>query len=393
MIHELSVTNFKSLKNVSLKLGQRNVLVGPNLCGKSNLIQSLRLLCEMVRPGTGSYGLPNAVMTLGGFSEVSWKGSEPPGPISILVTGTGRPFTNFGGGAKWEYQITIVGGPAGVPRVQDESLWVESNGEHYTLIERVEGDRKFKNTDGHVISAVGNPDRTALEFEIPDWDGNELRKFLQSFQFFSLIPQLMRSPNQAAAADFLMEHGDNFSSWMMTLQTKHEESFQRIARVAKDAFPGLERVFTVPTQHGQVSVTSQERYLKKPVPLYQMSDGELAFVALLSLIFSPSELAAPLYCIEEPGNHLHPWVLSTLVEVLRQVQGEFPPEQCPQVVITTHSPYLVDQFSLDELIVLEKREGATIAVRPSDRSHLQDLFRSGEIGLGELFYSGALSRE
>jgi predicted ATPase len=122
-----------------------------------------------------------------------------------------------------------------------------------------------------------------------------------------------------------------------------------------------------------------------------MSDGELAFIALLSLIFSPPDLGAPLYCFEEPENHLHPRLLTTLVTVLKQVQEELPPEDRSQIVLATHSPYLVDKFSLDEVVVLEKREGATIVTRPSDKAHLRDLLNSEEIGLGELFYSGALN--
>ena len=203
----------------------------------------------------------------------------------------------------------------------------------------------------------------------------------------------MRIFNQSVATEFLQEHGGNLGSWLMTLQTKHGPSFERIVRVAKDAFPGLERLFTVPTQQGQVFLASQEKYLKRPVPVFGMSDGELAFIALLSLIFSPPELGAPLYCVEEPENHLHPRLLTTLVEVLKQVQGEFSPEERAQIVITTHSPYLIDKFSLDELIVLEKREGETVPIRPSDKVHLRDLLEKEEIGLGDLYYSGALSGE
>ena len=177
----------------------------------------------------------------------------------------------------------------------------------------------------------------------------------------------------------------------MTLQTKHGPAFERMARVAKDAFPGLERLFTVPTQQGQVFLASQEKHLKGPISVFQMSDGELAFIALLSLIFSPPELASALYCVEEPENHLHPRLLDTLVEVLKQVQEELSPENRSQILITTHSPYLIDKFSLDELIVLEKREGATILTRPCDKSHLRDLLQKEEVGLGELYYSGALS--
>lgn len=177
----------------------------------------------------------------------------------------------------------------------------------------------------------------------------------------------------------------------MTLQTKYGPSFDRIARVAKDAFPGLERLFTVPTQQGQVFLASEERYLKRPVPVFGMSDGELAFIALLSLIFSPLELGALLYCVEEPENHLHPRLLDTLVEILKQVQEELRPDERSQIVITTHSPYLIDKFSLDELIVVEKREGTTVLTRPSNKSHLRNLLEKEEIGLGELYYSGALS--
>ena len=392
MICEVSVKNFKSLKDVSLKLGLRNVLVGPNLAGKSNFIGVFRFLTSMVSAAPGTYGLPNAILGMGGFSEVAWKGTEP-GPISIGLIGKGRPFDAFGSEAKWDYRITFVGDQWGSPRVQDESLAVEAGNQRFILIASEGGVRKFKTRDGGVISEVGSTDRSALEFEYPQWEGNALREFFRSWQYHNLIPPSMRTSNQSAAAKFLTEPGNNLSSWLMTLQTRPDDSFVRIARVAKDAFPGLERLFTVPAQQGQVFLASQEKYLKTPVSVFQMSDGELAFIALLSLIFSPPELGAPLYCVEEPENHLHPRLLTTLVEVLKQVQGEFSPEERSQIVITTHSPYLIDKFSLDELIVLEKREGATVLVRPSDKLHLRDLLEKEEIGLGELYYSGALSGE
>ncbi len=392
MIHEVVVKNFRSLRDVSVRLGEQNVLVGPNLSGKSNLIQVFRFLTGMVTAPPGTNGLPHAIHSLGGLSEITWKGGDL-GPVSVELVGSGAPFSGLGSDVKWDYRITIVAAQRGFFAVQDESLSVEVGGQQYRLIENVAGDRKLQTKDGRPLSSVGGTDRSALEFEIPDWEGNALREFLRSFQFHQLLPPLIRQLNASAAANFLNEYGDNLGSWLMTLQTKYADSFERITRVAKDAFPGLERLFTVPTQQGQVFLTSQERYLKRPVSVFQMSDGELAFIALLSLIFSPSELAAPLYCFEEPENHLHPQLLATLVEVLKQVQEEIPPDQRAQILITTHSPYLVDKFSLEELIVLEKHEGATTIVRPSDKAHLRGLLENEEIGLGELFYSGALSGE
>jgi predicted ATP-binding protein involved in virulence len=50
MIRRLEVRNFKSLRDISVSLGPRNVLVGPNMSGKSNLMSVFRFLRQMVTP-------------------------------------------------------------------------------------------------------------------------------------------------------------------------------------------------------------------------------------------------------------------------------------------------------------------------------------------------------
>jgi predicted ATPase len=119
-----------------------------------------------------------------------------------------------------------------------------------------------------------------------------------------------------------------------------------------------------------------------------MSDGELAFLALMSLILAPAELSPSLLCIEEPENYLHPRLLEILVELLNQRQAE---AGCPQIILTTHSPLLVDKLSIDELIVAGKIEGATTFARASSKKRLRELLSKKEVSLGDLWYSGALS--
>ena len=75
---------------------------------------------------------------------------------------------------------------------------------------------------------------------------------------------------------------------------------------------------------------------------------------------------------------------------LKQAQNELPREERSQIVLTTHSHYLVDKFDLDELVVVEKHEGATVCTRPMDKAHLRGLLDREKVGLGDLFYSGAL---
>jgi len=383
MIRSVRVKNFKSLKDVSVNLQGRDVLVGPNMSGKSNFIEVLRFLARMVLPGVGLYGLAKAVAESGGFAELAWKGGDSPlVSISLEVSLALEQVPESR--ARLRYDIGILGDSRGHIQVQEESLVVTTPGGTYPLILKEAGERKLKNPDGSIISRVVDVDRSALEFEIPDWQGNVFRRYIGSWRFYRLIPQLMKQANSTVAASFLNEHGDNLSSWLMMLQTRYPENFAKVKAAAADVFPEIEDLFTWPTQQATVFVASKEKHLKRPISVWQMSDGQLAFIALLSLVYCPTELGTGLYCVEEPENHLHPRLLS-------QVQDELGPERSAQVIVTTHSPHLIDRLGLDDLIVAERGEGATQFTRPSNKQHLRELLAREEAGLGDLYYSGALS--
>jgi predicted ATPase len=178
----------------------------------------------------------------------------------------------------------------------------------------------------------------------------------------------------------------------MTLQTGHPEEFRQFRQAAIDALPDLEAILTPPTQFATTYVTTREKHLQQPVTIWRMSDGELAFLALLSLIFAPAAFGVPLYCLEEPENHLHPRLLETLVELLTQRQHELG-AHAGQIIATTHSPYLIDHVTLDDLLVIEKRHGATRCTRPASKRHLKELLEREELGLGALWFAGVLGGE
>lgn len=386
MLKSVRLQNFKSFRDVRVNLGPRNLLVGPNMAGKSNFIEVFRFLHRVSFHGISAYGLRSALH--GGVQELTWKGGDS-NLISIslegLGTGPGAPES-----AEWTYELAVAGDERGSVWVQEERLTLSIAGRRHELIVTKDGNRSLVNQDGREIIPRLDADRPALEFDIPGWDGSFLRQFVGSCYFYELLPPRMRNASPVTATRFLTPHGDNLSSWLMQLQTRYGDAFAQIRQVCRDVLPSFADLFTSPTEQGTVLVGSREEHLKRPVSMWEMSDGELAFVALLSVIFAPPELAASLCCIEEPDNHLHPRLLETLVELLRQVQDELGVSGSPQVIATTHSPYLVDKVSLDELIVFQKHEGATLVTYPRDKAHLRELLQNGELGLGDLFYSGAL---
>jgi len=378
--------NFKSLRSLDLPLGPLNVLVGPNMGGKSNLLDALRFLYESWFPQAGTYGPVNALVRRGGIDEVLWKG----GPDRLLSVGVeftdpARPDRSF------KYGIELVGGPSGYVNIQAEQLVLVEGEQQYPLITRESEGRWLVNANGQHLVSV-SPERSAMELAPQNWEGYPLKWSAQNWRSYNLVPSRMKQLNPVTAGGVLEPQGENLSAWLMWLQTRAPETFNRIAEVARDVFPDIRRLLTWPTQQGTVYLASEEQALARPTPLVQMSDGELAFIAFLSLICAPDDLGGTLFLVEEPENHLHPRLLETLVALLRQVQEEVSDRNVPpsQIVLTTHSPYLLDQMNLDEILWIEKKHGETVVVRPSDKTHLRKLVEDKDLGLGDLMLTGAL---
>lgn len=71
MLKTLAVANYRSLRSITLPLGQLNLITGANGSGKSNLYRALRLLAE-----TAHGGVVNALAREGGLSSTLWAGPE-----------------------------------------------------------------------------------------------------------------------------------------------------------------------------------------------------------------------------------------------------------------------------------------------------------------------------
>ncbi|MHB8370018.1 MAG: AAA family ATPase [Leptospirales bacterium] len=388
MIRKMRLEHFMSIKEASLNLGMTNVLVGPNMSGKSNLIQGLMFLTE-----TAAFGLHQALSNRGGFPEVIWKGSNANDiafGLTIDIPAFGKPSKE----KRFEYELVINGNPldpAGYASVKHEKLWFSAQGEdRIPLIDIENAKGTFRFANGKVVSEISGSSYAPLGYSIPGWEAMEFKNYLLSCRYYNLLPSAMKAINPAQSQKYLISNGSNFSSWLMTLQTAYPEEFRRFKKVTTDVFPDLEEIMAPPTQFGTTYVSTKEKNLIRNVSLSRMSDGEVVFMALLSLLFAPADLGAPLHCFEEPETHLHPRLIEILMEILHQHQAEGKERQFAQIFIATHSLHLIDNCHLSELIFVEKKNGSSIYTRPETKKGLRELIESDELGLGDLWYSGAL---
>lgn len=392
MITRLQVRNFKSLHEIDVHFGAINVLIGPNMVGKSNLLDVFRFLHDVVFPESGSQGLQYALSQRGGVNEVLWKGDDEK-QILIALEATDPTRAN----TSYKYKLELIAGAGGYVATQNESLRLIRAGSEHELISVRGGFLWLNNIDGKDAGGgVGTNGVTALQHAFPTWDGYRFYEMVKLWRFYHLLPPMMKESSRMSSGQTLDEPGgDNLSAWLMWLQTHSPDSFARVSEVLRDLVPGLEQIRTIPTEDGNVHISLREQGLKRPTNVLQVSDGFLVLTALLSLIYVPPERGGTLYCIEEPEEHLHPKLLETLVALLRQttLQAHDTKGAQTQFLFTTQSPYFLNQFLLEEVLWVEKKNGETKAYRPADKEHLKKLVEEKDFGLGDLMYSGVLGEE
>jgi predicted ATPase len=119
------------------------------------------------------------------------------------------------------------------------------------------------------------------------------------------------------------------------------------------------------------------------VPGWLLSTGTLRVVALLACLRHPTPPL--LLIVEEIENGLDPRTMHLVVEEIRAAITA----KRTQVILTTHSPYLLDLLDLSHIVVVEREEGQPVFRRP-DIEQLAEWSKS--FSPGRLYTMGRLTR-
>ena len=134
--------------------------------------------------------------------------------------------------------------------------------------------------------------------------------------------------------------------------------------------------FTVTPHGGTAQLFFRETELVGLVPATRLSDGTLMYLSLLCILLHPSP--PPVICIDEPELGLHPDILPTVGRMLIDAS-----ERC-QLIVTTHSPALIDALShVPDCVLVAEKEGAETSITRLDKDELApwlDKYRSPSHG-------------
>jgi predicted ATPase len=164
-------------------------------------------------------------------------------------------------------------------------------------------------------------------------------------------------------AAFLQGDAGNLAAYLRGIRVSAPRYYQRIIDHIRMAFPQFGDFVLEPSALNANYILLNWREAKRPAyPFgpHQLSDGTLRFMALAALFLQPKEKLPPVIVIDEPELGLHPYAIVVLASMIRTASAN-----C-QVILSTQSTRLVDEFDVGEIVVVNRDEqsGATRCHRP-----------------------------
>ena len=363
--------NYKSIAACDVRLRQLTFLVGPNGAGKSNFLDAMRFVNDSLRTS-----LDHALRDRGGINEVRRRSGGHPTHFGMRLEFTLRT------GQTGHYAFRIGARSKGTYEVQQEECFLDE--------QEVFGKPRFFRVQGGEVQTSAQvapalaPDRLYLvnASGLP-----EFRPVYEAFSqmgFYNLNPVSMRDLQQPDAGLLLNRDGNNLASVLSAMSSEHPELKRRIEDYLSKIVPGIRGVDAKSigpketVEFKQVMAGSQNPWRFLAV---NMSDGTLRALGILVALFQSGNGASPyvpLVGIEEPEVALHPAAAGVLFDSLQDAS------QRTQIIVTSHSPDLLDNESLatDAILAVTAPAGTTFIgpLDPAGRSALRDrLYTAGEL--------------
>ena len=360
--------NYKSIAACAVDLCPLTFLIGPNGSGKSNFLDALRFTTDSLR---GS--LDKALRDRGGIAEVRRRSGGHP--------------THFGvrmefqlGSSVGHYAFQIAARPKGGYEVQTEECVIRGPESARFLVRAgAVQEVEFSGMRNSIVAPAAAKDRLYLVHASGVPAFRPVYEALSSMGFYSINPDMIRDLQAPGSGDLLVRDGSNLTSVLRQLAERDDAGKRRIEEYLSSIVPGVTGVDVreVPPK-ATLEFRQEVAGSSDPWRLLagNMSDGTLRALGILVALFQGSNVA--LVGIEEPEVALHPAAVGALRDALREASHS------TQVIVTTHSPDLLDSADIDvELFLAVYAEKGATKIAPVDEASREavhkGLYTPGEL--------------
>lgn len=364
MIESIKVSNYRSLgPDTFISLGTLTVFVGQNGAGKSNIIDLFRFVSDAMK-----IGLEGAITKRGGIKSIRRWSNGRPFNISIEFTIADSD------GFKATYGFEIGGHKTHEYSVTNEHAYIyDPNIGHYQYV--------IVNQKWQTVPQGISPSLTPMNLALPLISGDSrfsrLEDALRNVCIYNIFPDTLRAAQRYDPQRPMNEHGSN---WMSILKDQEKSQWKDDLILALNKITGdidnieveqLSGFLITRFKHGTAGDSQKSKWFEAS----QESDGTLRTAGIITALLQEPSL--PLVGIEEPELTIHPGAIPVIYDYL--VQSSYH----SQVIVTTHSPELLDEIrDVSQIRVVKKGNDFSLVNEIADDQ--KEAIKAGLYTLGEI---------
>jgi len=328
-LSKIYLKGFKSIADCELELGSLNILVGCNGAGKTNFIGFFKMIQQMLNNS-----------------------------LQLHVGRGGGPdaFLHFGRQKTHSIQTRLYFGKSAytceLESTQDNRLMFlnESIGGVVSGFKSIgKGHFETKVFEGKKTKK----DRCVLD-AIRDWKIYHFHDTSDTAK----VKQL----NETHDNEYLRPDGQNLAAYLYFLQKKYKNQYSMIIKTIKLVMPFFKEFYLRPSvlNEDKIELMWYQEGENSAFRAHQLSDGTLRFISLTTLLTQPSEKLPETIILDEPELGLHPFAIVILGAMIRSVSKK------KQVIVATQSVELLNEFDPEDVIVVDRNQGASTFRRIQD---------------------------
>lgn len=330
-LDKLSLKGFKSIRDLQdFELKNLNVFIGSNGSGKSNFVEIFKMLKSMVDQNFANY-----IVTGGGADDFLFNGPK--------ITKTIEAQFKFGIN---DYSFILEPTAAEKFIIKTEKIKYERGS--WSII----GQSNFESRLPNVKNMAGVVGTHGVGYyvyrSVSDWT-------VYHFHDTSTTAPMRRSEtvedNRRLRSD-----AANIAPFLLNLKEMDVlyQSYSEIVNAVRLVTPFFDDFILEPVQKGEkktVKLAWKQKGSDYPMQPYHFSDGSIRFICLATALLQPDPPATII--IDEPELGLHPSAIAILAEMIQSASKH------TQLIVATQSPALIDYFSVEDVIVVNRKDGAS----------------------------------
>jgi predicted ATPase len=380
MLNRFHVENYKCLRDVTVPLTPIHVLIGQNDAGKSSLLEALYAFFR-----SSHYALPEAYSGHWLGDDLVYEGAADP---KIALEGTWSDFGTYG-------LRTAFGTRAGLGMTAKRHCLIAEE-----WVTQKDAQRTVFQTANHDHTAIKRRRHQAGRGDTDKEIETQVGIFLDGAHLYRLDPRLMAIPSELSPKRRFRLDPDGFGlpgllddilgydiDHFAKIRNEFCRFFPQFRGVRVETEQGISREFHETGRHSAREVIGKGIHFEtqggRNIRAQQASDGAILFLGFLALANLPHP--PRLLLVEEPETGIYPERLGQVIELLRKLTEEAG-EKTPQIVFSTHSPYMLSFFQPEEVTFMSRGDDGAVRARPlRDAPHIQE--RLDGFYLGELWYN------